>query len=170
MPIMCKICGKRPAKIHYTEIVDHNVETMDLCLECADEKGIDVTHAGSYGLGDLVAGVFDSAVDTQSEKIGTVRCPSCGFDYLDFKKIGRFGCSECYRAFEAHLLVVLRQIHGSTRHKGKTPKQLGPKAIIRRELMELRERLSQAIEKEDYEQAADIRDRIKELESKVEGA
>jgi protein arginine kinase activator len=168
MPIICKICGIRTAKIHFTEIVNHNVVTMDLCLECAEERGVDVKQAGSYGLGDLVAGVFDSAVDAQSDKIGLMRCPNCGFDYSEFKKIGRFGCSECYRAFEAQLLVLLRQIHGSTQHKGKTPKQLGPKAMVRRELMELREQLSRAIEKEDYEQAAEIRDRIKELEGKVE--
>jgi protein arginine kinase activator len=170
MPVMCKICGKRAAKIHYTEIVNNNVVNMDLCLQCAEEKGIDVMEQGSFSLGDLAAGVFDSVTDTPSEKIGKVRCPRCNYDYSDFKKVGRFGCPECYRAFETQLLVLLRQVHGGTQHKGKSPVQLGPKAIIRKELMELRDELTRAIEKEEYEDAAKIRDRIKELEDEVEGA
>ena len=168
MPVMCRVCGKRPAKIHYTEIVNHNVVNMDLCLQCAEEKGIDVKEPGSFSLGDLAAGVFDSVVDTQSEKIGKVRCPRCGYDYSDFKKVGRLGCAECYRAFESQLLVLLRQIHGGTQHKGKSPSQVGPKAILRKELMELRDGLTRAIEKEEYEDAARIRDRIKELSSEAE--
>lgn len=170
MPVMCKNCGVRPAKIHYTEIVNHNVVNMDLCIQCAEEKGIDIKEPGNFSLGDLAAGVFDSVVDTQSDKIGNVRCPRCGYDYSDFKKVGRLGCAECYRAFETQLLVLLRQIHGGTQHKGKSPSQLGPKAILRKELMDLRDELVRAIEKEEYEDAARIRDQIKDLESEVEGA
>jgi protein arginine kinase activator len=144
--------------------------TTDLCLECAESKGIEVHKQGSYGLGDLVAGLIDTAAQTQSEKMGKVKCPACGFEYSEFKKIGRFGCAECYRAFEAQLIPLLRQLHGSTQHQGKSPKQLGPKAIIRRELIDLKEELSRAIGDERYEDAAQIRDRIKKLEDKVEEA
>ena len=168
MPLMCESCGKRAAKIHYTEVVNHNMVTMDLCPECAEEKGLDVKSAGSYGLGDLVAGVWDSTVEAQSDKIGKVRCPDCGYTYSDFKKMGRFGCSECYRAFEAQLIVLVRQLHGSTQHQGKSPRQVGPKALIRRELMDLKEELVRAVEKEEFEEAAKLRDQIKELESRVE--
>ena len=168
MPLMCKVCGVRPATVHYTEIVNHNMVAMDLCAKCAEEKGIDVKTAGHYGLGDLAAGFINSMAQTESEKIGKVRCPQCGYDYSEFKKMGRLGCPECYRAFEVQLLVLLRQIHGSTQHKGKTPEQLGPKAIIRQELMELKNQLALAVEKEEYEQAATIRDQIKELEIQTE--
>lgn len=168
MPVMCKECGIRPSKIHYTEIVNNQMITTDLCLECAEARGIDVHKSGSYGLGDLVAGLIDTTAQSPSEKMGLVQCPRCGFDYSDFKKVGRLGCPECYAAFEAQLLPLVRQLHGSTQHDGKSPKQLGPKAIIRQELMDLKERLSQAIEKEEYEEAARIRDRIKKLEAKVE--
>jgi protein arginine kinase activator len=88
--------------------------------------------------------------------------------YSDFKKTGRFGCPECYTAFEPQLVPLLRQIHGSTQHEGKTPKQLGPKAVIRKELMDLKEELSRAIRDERYEEAAEIRDRIRALEARVE--
>jgi protein arginine kinase activator len=164
------MCGNRPATIHYTEIVNHNVETMDLCAQCAEEKGIDLKTAGNYGLGDLAAGFINSVAQTESEKIGKVRCPQCGYDYSDFKKVGRLGCPECYRAFEAQLLILLRQIHGSTQHKGKSPEQLGPKAMIRKELIDLQDDLARAVEKEEYERAATIRDRIKELQDKVQGS
>jgi protein arginine kinase activator len=168
MPLMCQACGIRPAKIHFTEVVNHNMVTMDLCAECAGEKGIDVKMAGGYGLGDLVAGVWDSAVETQAEKIGKVRCPECGYAYSDFKKMGRFGCPECYRAFESQLLVLLRQLHGSTQHDGKSPRQLGPEALIRKELVDLKEELTRAVQREEFEKAATIRDRIKELEKEAE--
>ena len=136
MESICKICGVRPSKIHYTEIVNNNMVTMDLCLECAEDKGIDVQKAGTSGLGDLVAGLIDTAAQTELEKIGKVRCPQCGYDYSQFKKIGRLGCPECYRAFEVQLMPLLRHIHGNTQHSGKTPKKLGSRAILRRELLD----------------------------------
>ncbi|MEJ2721203.1 MAG: UvrB/UvrC motif-containing protein [bacterium] len=167
MPLMCKICGVHPATVHFTEIVNQKVVAMDLCAQCAEERGIDVETAGQFGLGDLAAGFINSVAQTESEKIGKVRCPRCGYDYSEFKKVGRLGCPECYQAFEVQLLVLLRQIHGSTQHKGRTPEQLGPKAMIRQELMDLKDQLHRAVEKEEYEQAAQIRDRIKELEIKA---
>ena len=166
--MMCKQCGIRPAKIHYTEIVNNRTVTTDLCLECAESRGIDVQKSGSYGLGDLVAGLIDNSAQTQSERMGKVKCPACGFVYSDFKKTGRFGCPECYAAFETQLIPLLRQIHGSTQHEGKTPTQLGPKAVMRKELIDLKEELSRAIQDERYEEAAEIRDRIRTLETRVE--
>lgn len=168
MAVMCKECGVRPSKIHYTEIVNDQMVTTDLCLECAESKGIDVQKGGSYGLGDLVAGLIDTTAQTQSEKIGLVKCPTCGFEYSEFKKAGRLGCAECYNAFEARLIPLLRQLHGSTQHNGKRPSKIGPKAILRKELMDLQEDLTRAIRDERYEDAAAIRDRIKKLEERVE--
>jgi protein arginine kinase activator len=167
--LMCESCGKRPAKIHFTDVVNDNMVTVNLCLECAEERGVDIKSVGSFGLGDLVAGVWDSTVDTQGDKIGAIRCASCGFAYSDFKKVGRFGCPECYRGFEPQLIVLLRKLHGNTQHEGKGPRQMGPNALIRKELMDLREELARAVQKEEYETAATIRDRIKELEKRTEG-
>ncbi len=168
MPVMCKQCGARPSKVHYTEIVNNHMVTLDLCLECAEAKGIDVQKQGGYGLGDLVAGLIDTSAQTEAEKMGQVRCGACGFDYSDFKRLGRFGCPGCYRAFEKQLLPLLRQIHGSTQHRGKSPIEIEPRAIIKRELVDLKEELSRVVEEEQYEEAARIRDRIRELETKVE--
>ncbi len=168
MPVMCKECGVRPSKIHYTEIVNDNMTTMDLCPECAEARGIDVQKPNNYGLGDLVAGLIDTSARTEDEHIGKVRCPNCGYDYSSFKKVGRLGCPECYAAFEPQLMPLLRQIHGSTKHQGKTPQALGQKALIRKELADLKEELARVVGKEEYEKAARIRDRIKALETGVD--
>jgi protein arginine kinase activator len=165
MSVLCKICGVKPAQIHYTEIVNNKVITVDLCQECARQKGIDLKKGKSYGIGDLIATQLGSVAQTESEKIGRVHCAACGYDYSDFKKVSRFGCPECYTAFSQQLSSLLRHIHGSTQHKGKTPVELGPQAVKRRELIELKEQLSLAIDSEAYEKAAELRDRIKDLET-----
>jgi len=164
MAVLCKICGVKPAQIHYTEIVNNKVITVDLCQDCAREKGIDLKKGTPYGIGDLIATQLGSVAQTESERIGRVHCAACGYDYSDFKKVGRFGCPECYTAFSQQLFSLLRHIHGSTQHKGKTPVELGPLAVRRRELIELKEQLALAIESEAYEKAAELRDHIKELE------
>jgi protein arginine kinase activator len=170
MAVVCQICKVRPAKIHYTEIVNNNMVTLNLCVECAEERGIDVDQAGGYGLGDLVAGLIDSAVDIESDKIGKVRCPSCGYEYSDFKKTGRFGCPECYEAFEAQLLPLLRQIHGNTHHSGTQPVDIASRAAHRRKVSDLRADLQRAVDAEDYERAAEIRDQIRDMEVGGPGA
>lgn len=166
--VLCQICKSRPAKVHYTEIVNNNMVVMNLCLECAQEKGIDVQKGTNYGLGDLVAGLIDTTVDSESERISKVRCPTCGYEYSDFKKIGRLGCPDCYTAFEAQLIAVLRNVHGSTQHAGKKPVHVSERAVLRERVAALREDLSLAIQNEEYERAASIRDEIRALETRVE--
>jgi protein arginine kinase activator len=166
---ICQNCKLRPAKVHYTEIVNEKMIAMDLCMECAEEKGIEVKQTGPYGLGDLVAGLIDETVEAESDRISKVRCPSCGYHYSDFKKIGRLGCPECYDAFEAQLVQVLRHVHGSTQHAGKKAAQVGERAAMRERVAALREELNEAIRAEDYERAASIRDEIRGLEAQVEG-
>jgi len=166
--VLCQNCKKNPAKVHYTEIVNDSMVAMNLCLECAEQKGIDVQKSPNYGLGDLVAGLIDSTADSESERISRVRCATCGYEYSDFKKIGRLGCPDCYTAFESQLVAVLRHVHGSTHHEGKKAVRISERAAIRERVAALREDLSVAIGAEEYERAAALRDEIKELESQVE--
>lgn len=168
MSVQCKICKIRPAKIHYTEVVNNSMVTLDLCAECAEEKGIDVQKGSSYGLGDLVAGLIDTAVDSESDKISKVNCPACGYDYSDFKKIGRFGCPECYTAFDAQLLPVLRHVHGSTQHAGKRPPGGDGRLAVRERIARLKDDLQRAVQAENFEAAATLRDEINELESQLQ--
>lgn len=171
MSVICQICKVRPAQVHYTEIVNDKMVTLDLCQECAEEKGIDVQPKTSYGLGDLVAGLIDTTVGLETDKIGKVTCPACGYDYSDFKKIGRLGCPECYDAFEAQLVPMLRHIHGNTHYAGKRPSRpASPQAPVtevdrRRRVASLKVELARAVEVEDYERAAALRDEIRFMET-----
>lgn len=121
-----------------------------------------------FGLSDLLAGLveFEKPAKDAAEVV-TVKCANCGLTYADFKKIGRLGCGECYNAFRKYLGVLLKKIHGSNQHVGKSPFKAAAKVIGKKiDPQELRRRLQQAIEIEAFEEAAQIRDQIKEIEKK----
>jgi protein arginine kinase activator len=92
-------------------------------------------------------------------------CEACGLTYLEFRNQGRFGCAHDYDAFKAELLPLLESIHGDVRHAGKAPRRLPRTPGTQAELTTLRRRLQQLVTEENYEEAARIRDRIKELEN-----
>ncbi len=164
MPEVCHMCKSRPARVHYTEIVNNSMVSLDLCDECAEEKGVDVQKSEGHGLGDLVAGLIDTSIESGADRIGKVSCASCGYDYSDFKKIGRFGCPDCYEAFEAQLIPLLRHVHGTTSHDGTAPPKMAAPAIVKKNVSDLRRELERAIHDEDYERAAGLRDEIRILE------
>jgi protein arginine kinase activator len=91
------------------------------------------------------------------------RCESCGLSYSQFSKLGRFGCSDCYRHFETRLEPLFRRVHGHTSHIGKIPNRTAGQLKIKRELADLKKQMQFHIERQEFEQAANIRDRIKEL-------
>jgi protein arginine kinase activator len=97
-----------------------------------------------------------------------VKCPDCGLTYADFKKIGRLGCGECYAAFRKYLAPLLKRIHGSSQHMGKTPFKAGKATKKKMDMQDLRTKLQRAIEAEEFEEAARIRDQIKELQNSKE--
>ena len=166
--MVCDICKQNPATVHLTEIVDEQMSELHLCETCANQKGAQME--SHFGLADLLAGLADfgkpSGVGATPEEGEVKTCESCGMSYEDFKKVGRLGCSECYATFRKSLSTLLRRIHGSTHHMGKVPMSLigTPKVKGRSELQELKRRLQRAVEAEDFEEAATIRDRLRELE------
>jgi protein arginine kinase activator len=90
-------------------------------------------------------------------------CPSCGLAYAEFKAKGRLGCPACYAAFGPVLVPLLEKVHGAATHRGKTPERVKGVLASRRQLAEIEEQLSQAVANEEYEKAAQLRDRIREL-------
>jgi protein arginine kinase activator len=170
----CDICHKKQATVHLTEIINDKVTKLHLCENCAREKGEEME--GHFGLSDLLAGLADLGIQAEPKVASKTKCPSCGFTLHDFRKIGRLGCSKCYETFKEQLAPLLRQIHGSDRHIGKTPifsvsKQKGrPKKKAAQEqdtLQGLRIKLEKAIHLEEFEKAAVIRDQIREMEKKI---
>jgi len=169
--MVCDICAKNPATVHLTEIIDNKMTELHLCEVCAQKKGAQME--SHFGLSDLLAGLADMGghLDSGASKKETkLKCPSCGLTYEDFKKVGRLGCGECYNALKEALLPLLKRIHGSTQHCGKSLIRKSSKsprsAKVRNELQELKDRLQKAIQIEAFEEAAKLRDKIQELEKK----
>jgi protein arginine kinase activator len=94
-------------------------------------------------------------------------CPRCGLQYSSFKETGRLGCSECYKAFQNQLKPLLRRIHGDTRHRGKSPMRGGAAGAPQRHVQRLHDELQRAVEREDFERAAQIRDEIRRFEAEA---
>ena len=165
--MLCDACGKKEATVHLTEIVNEKITKLHLCESCAKDKGAEMEE--HFGLSDLLAGLADLGAHAEPELMTVIKCPACGFTYQDFKKAGRFGCSECYEAFRKQLDPLLKRIHGSNRHIGKVPLSAGKTVKgtnALQNLKALKAELEKAIQSEEFEQAVKLRDRIRELESK----
>ncbi len=164
----CESCGEVEATIHITQTVNGQTKRIHLCSKCAAEGGhLPWTVSSTLPVGSLLGGL--AQVD-KSAQVGSseVVCPGCGLSYRDFSQGGFFGCAECYKTFEATLDPLLKRIQGDTVHRGKLPAEAshaieGPGKEAR-----LREELQRAIEAEEYERAAEIRDEIRELEDESE--
>jgi protein arginine kinase activator len=166
--MLCDVCGKNPATVHLTEIIDEQMNELHLCEECARHKSAAMEQ--QFGLSDLLAGMADfEKHSSKEEEPVTVKCPSCGLSYADFKKIGRLGCGNCYDAFRKYLAPLLKRIHGSNQHIGKNPlsgKVAAKPSKKKATLTELKSQLQKAVTAEAFEEAARLRDQIRELEAK----
>ncbi|NOT08190.1 MAG: hypothetical protein HOP28_08290 [Gemmatimonadales bacterium] len=167
--MMCKICGERESVINVTEIVDGEVRTGGLCAKCAAEKGIETgiglaeTPLGGF-LAKLGEGVGPDAALAAALGLG---CPQCGATLHDFREVGRVGCASCYLIFDAPLRELLRRLHGSTHHTGSryadSSAAIQPSPPSSPSDGDLRDQLKRAIESEQFELAAELRDRIRRL-------
>jgi protein arginine kinase activator len=165
--MLCDLCNKNQATVHLTEIIDDQISELHLCEECARKKSMQMEQ--QFGLADLLAGLAELAKPEEGEEAAGVKCPNCGLSYQDFKKAGRLGCSECYPAFKKYLMPLLKKIHGSTQHLGKSPYKAAARPKKRLvNLTELRMQLQRAIEKEEFEEAARLRDKIREIEKNAD--
>jgi protein arginine kinase activator len=165
----CEHCGERPAAIHLTTIVDNEVTEQHLCEICAAEKGVQTeATVAKFPLGDFLASMGKGAAAQLPADRDAGACGRCGATLQDFRDTGRLGCPHCYSTFEAHLRTLLRRIHGASRHVGQA--YLPPAGTTLPvpepppELAQLREALRQAVDAENFEQAARLRDQIRDLE------
>ena len=166
----CGVCAKREAVVSFTHIVDDVKQTLVLCHQCASEKNIEVQVTPAAPAKDAPVLVKEIKIELAklagAEGDGGVRCPTCAMSYEEFKKIGRLGCPQCYDAFASQLERLLKRIHGDNRHRGKGPLEAAQSAEAADELERLREELAQAVAEEAFEEAAQLRDRIRVLEGK----
>lgn len=160
--MLCQECGEKPATVHLTRITNGKKTELHLCESCAREKG-ELGFEPAFALQHLLAGLLNQ--EAPAAKTETVlQCSVCGMTYTDFVRKGRLGCSHCYTEFNGRMEPLLRRIHGSNIHTGKLPQRGGRLAKLQREVLLLRSELSQAVTQEAFEEAARLRDRIRELE------
>lgn len=159
--MVCIVCKQKEAKVHYTELAQGQVKKIDLCEACAKEKGL--SDPASFNLADILLGLGASQdMEQASEsKGGELKCSTCGFTQADFKKTGRLGCSDCYEIFAEGLAGMLKTMHKGTVHRGKVPQAFRRAQDSASKLAQLEKELSGAISREDFEQAAVLRDQIK---------
>ena len=161
--MLCENCGEREVAVRITSMVNNEMKQQGLCERCAAERGVETTIAApKHPLGALLQAA-QQQLSAPSGEAG--RCTFCGSTMNDFRTTGRWGCARCYATFEGSMRELLRRVHGNSRHAGQAYEppqpQLDERATI---LGELKERLRRAIETEQFELAADLRDRIRVME------
>lgn len=161
--MLCEDCQEREAELQLTAIIDGEMQTLDLCAACASARGLSATPSPPAPLADFLAqlGPAGAGAGEASEE----PCPYCGITESEFRRTGRLGCPQCYAHFEPQLRALLRRLHGSPQHVGKLYMSAGSEAGDRiARLSAMRRRLQRAVDTEDFELAAELRDRIHELE------
>lgn len=168
----CQECHQRSATLHFTQIVHGNKQEVSVCEECAQEKGyMTYPTEESHSLHNLLAGLlsFDSVQigshsDHMFKQPQSIKCPTCELTFSEFKRTGKFGCATCYQAFSSRLNTIIRRVqNGNTKHYGKIPKRQGGSLHIKKQIKSYQLQLQQLIESESFEEAAVVRDQIKEL-------
>jgi protein arginine kinase activator len=167
--MLCHDCQEKEAEVHLTAIEAEEMRSVHLCVGCANQRGISAeaaeTVTDSPPLADFLAQLGSSGPQTPIPD-SLEPCPFCGISAADFRKAGRVGCSQCYVQFEAQLRGLLRRIHGSSHHAGKLYISEGSDITDRLgQISSMRRRLKRAIETEDFETAAELRDRIHDMET-----
>jgi protein arginine kinase activator len=157
----CQKCTKA-ATLHITEVLsDEQFEELHLCEECAQkylyEPSAEKLEGGKSSGASTAAESDDSGLPNRE-------CPNCGIKFVEFRNSGRLGCPHDYEEFREELTSLLENIHGETRHCGKTPRRQPHNKQAQSELVQLRKQLLKAVNQENYEEAARLRDRIKQLE------
>jgi protein arginine kinase activator len=164
----CESCHEREAVVHLTQIVGDKVTTVHLCSRCAAEQGIQTeTDISQTPLGAFLAAMGKGG-PVVAAPASAEACPECGATLQDFRASGRVGCGGCWTAFERPLRDLLRRVHGATRHCGEQylePGERTPETELMRERARLKEQLRVAIQGEAFELAAELRDRLRALDS-----
>jgi protein arginine kinase activator len=161
--MMCEDCKKNTAIVHYTQIINNTKTVLNLCKSCSEKRGFSEPSGAtphSFGVQSLVSKIANE----YEEENNALACPSCGETYLDFKQTGKLGCGACYATFGPRIDDLLRKIHGSTTHIGKMPGNVAPAVSQNRQIEALRTDMRRAIEREDFEKAARLRDQIRQME------
>lgn len=163
--MVCEKCQKHHATVHLTEIVNDEKKEAHLCEECARNSGVGVKI--SFSISDILGNLMEGKGPKET-KSGGPRCPQCGITFAEFRSKARMGCGKDYEIFESGIHPLLEKIHGSTQHVGKVPSTEDTQVRKENELVRLKRDLHTLIKSEKFEKAAEVRDRIRVLESELD--
>lgn len=152
--MVCDDCKQRPASIYFKDVSGGQIKELHLCEECAQKRGLFIDKKLSP------IELLQKILRKTSHDDDKVICPVCFLTLAEFRRMGRFGCSNCLSVFEPFIKMLIKEVQEGEKHIGKKAKAGGRRAI---EVFRLREELRRALEKEAYEDAAQIRDKLKTL-------
>ncbi|SHK77299.1 protein arginine kinase activator [Selenomonas ruminantium] len=174
--MLCDDCGRHEAVVHITQIGPNGRVEKNLCESCAagyrEFTGIPQERR-HVSVDDFLRGIFNSAnvnpadEDPAQNTAGELVCPRCGMSYRDFSQQGKIGCAACYATFRGQLEPMLRRIHGSSVHRGKIPHRSGGTLELKQNIVLLQQELKTCVEKEEYEKAAEIRDKVRAMKQEL---
>lgn len=161
----CEKCNINQATARIVYNINGKVTELNLCSSCAAENGYK-SLLSSFDLSSFFGGIFSA--NALTSPLGPNKkeqsCPKCGATFSSISQHGKMGCAECYNTFYDALLPSLRRLHGTVEYKGGLPESAGSEIKRKRKLSELKDELGKAVVLQEYEKAAELRDRIKELE------
>lgn len=170
--MLCQKCNKQQAKIHVTKVINDQRIDLHLCEDCAGEN-IQIGYEHPFTINSFLSSFLDIPSEYQVKGVVSpkkdYKCSSCGLTFEEFKSNGKLGCAQCYNIFSDRLVPILRRIHGNAHHSGKLPQRTGGTIKVKKEIEKLRVQLNKAVKDEEYEKAAEIRDKIRTLEQSMDG-
>ncbi len=165
--MLCQDCGKKEVTVHLTEVINNQKVVLNLCRDCAEKRGFHNPLEGvPFPLAEFLASMLSQTQIPKPDKQAQMVCSACRMSFSDFVQSGRLGCGNCYVIFRSQLDDLLRKVHGSTQHRGKFPHMAADVMKPLREERNLQDELKKAIQDEDFEKAAKIRDKLKILTKK----
>lgn len=171
-PTKCNNCGRETeTTVKITQIRGNQKTVVALCHSCASEMGfhnpLDQT---PFPLAKILEGIIDQSLAPDDTDSGSEACTSCGMTFAQFSQFGRFGCGGCYTTFRTKLETILRKIHGNSLHRGRMPRSVDDSTVSVKEQERLETEYKRAIEHEEFERAADLRDKLREIRSQLSEA
>lgn len=176
--MLCEKCNQNEATVHFRQNINGDIKEIHLCPQCAAELGYDSVFSGfedlspfaglNMGIQNFLGSLFSQELPAQKVPQGH-KCSFCGTTFEEFAQSAMAGCANCYNEFFDDMLPYIQRIHGKTHHVGKIPASAGKELKLQRELTQLKKQLNECVSAQEYEKAAGLRDKIKDIEKKVQG-
>lgn len=158
----CQSCSS-PATVHLTDIINGHKRELHLCQQCAEKQQL--VQNSDINLPAILQTLIGQHVGNPTDALARLTCPACGIKYMEFRAGGRLGCPHDYEVFKVGLEPLLEHFHRSLKHVGKVPARRHMNGQHQAELLELRQALRRAVDDEAYEEAARIRDLLRQKEA-----